>query len=66
MPEAAARQRVDNAVAQLQFAKAKVTEAAEAARKATVAFLTAMAISLFVGAFIAAVAGALGGRLRDA
>ncbi|MBW8880241.1 MAG: hypothetical protein JF615_02105 [Asticcacaulis sp.] len=65
LPEAAARQRVDTAVSQLEAAKKKAADAAEKARKASVTLFTALAISLFVGAFIAAVSGALGGRLRD-
>ncbi|MCR6660583.1 MAG: hypothetical protein NVV72_15020 [Asticcacaulis sp.] len=62
-PEAEAR--VDNTLAQIDVAKAKATKAAEDARKAMVAFHTALCISLLVGAFIACVTAALGGRLRD-
>jgi hypothetical protein len=49
------------------FAKAKATaaDAADAARKAAAAFAFATCISMLVGAFVASVAGALGGRLRD-
>ncbi|EGF92366.1 hypothetical protein ABI_08020 [Asticcacaulis biprosthecium C19] len=42
------------------------TTVVEKVRQAGVGFSTALAISLFVGAFIASVAGAIGGRLRDA
>lgn len=40
-------------------------EAADAARKAVAAFAGFTALSLVIGAFIASVAGAIGGRLRD-
>jgi len=40
-------------------------EAAEAARKATVAFAFYSSLSLLIGAFIGSVAGALGGYHRD-
>lgn len=62
-PEAEAR--VNNTLTQIDAAKAKATQAAEDARKAMIAFHTALCISLLVGAFIASVAAALGGRLRD-
>ena len=39
--------------------------AAETARKAGVTFALVGALSLFIGAFIASAAAALGGRLRD-
>ena len=38
---------------------------ADAARKAAIAFATFTGLSMVVGAFIAAVCGAIGGRLRD-
>lgn len=40
-------------------------ETADAARKAGVAFATFTGVSMLVGAFIASVCGAIGGRLRD-
>jgi hypothetical protein len=40
-------------------------EAADAARKAAAAFATFTGLSLVIGAFIGAVSGAIGGRLRD-
>ncbi len=40
-------------------------EAADAARKAAAAFAGFTGLSLVIGAFIASVAGAIGGRLRD-
>ncbi len=60
-----AESRIDHAIARIDEARAKTAQAAEAARKATVGFSFALFISLLVGAFIASVAAALGGRLRD-
>lgn len=58
MTQADAEARVDQVIGQMK-------ESAEAARKTavTVSFLTAL--SLVIGAFVAAAAGALGGRHRD-
>jgi len=53
-----AQKRVDNAIAQAQ-------QAANAARKAAMQFSIYMAFSMLVGAFVAAVAGRLGGHRRD-
>jgi hypothetical protein len=63
--EADATQRVDDVLAQIEAAKTKAKEAAETARKAglTTALLTV--VSLLIGAFIAAVAAAYAGQLRD-
>jgi hypothetical protein len=57
--------RVNHAIAQADDAKAKAKEAADKARKvaATTALFTF--ISLLIGAFIACVAAAMGGRHRD-
>ncbi len=44
---------------------ARATEATETTRKAIVGFSFASFLSLLIGAFIASVAAALGGRLRD-
>jgi hypothetical protein len=65
LSQSEAEARVNNTLAQIDSAKAKATQAAEEARKAMIAFHTALCISLLVGAFIASVAAALGGRLRD-
>lgn len=62
-PEATAR--VDAVLAQVQAAKVKAQEAADAARKASATFALLGALSLIIGAFIASVAAALGGRQRD-
>ena len=57
LSQAAAEARVNNTLAQV--------DAAKDARKAMIAFHTALCISLLVGAFIASVTAALGGKLRD-
>ena len=63
--EADAKARIDSVLQQAADAKIKAQQAADAARKgaATVALLGALA--LFIGAFIAGAAAALGGRQRD-
>lgn len=63
--EADAKARIDNVLQQAEDAKNKAQQAADTARKgaATVALLGALA--LFIGAFIAGAAAALGGRQRD-
>ncbi|MEJ0020584.1 MAG: hypothetical protein WDN25_29350 [Acetobacteraceae bacterium] len=60
-----AEKRVDDVAAQAKAAVEKAKEAADAARKAaaTASFFTFF--SMLVGAFIASVAGAIGGRHRD-
>lgn len=71
-----AQQRVDGVVAQIDQAKAKAAamadegkakarEAADSARKAGITTSLLMVLSLAIGAFVASVAAALGGRLRD-
>lgn len=63
--QADAERRVDETLAQVDAAAATARQAADAAREAglTAAFLTFL--SLLIGAFIASVSAALGGRLRD-
>lgn len=61
-----ANKRVDQAVATEQAATAKALQAANAARKAALSFALYSFFSMLVGAFIACVAGAIGGRQRDA
>lgn len=63
--EADAKARIDSVLQQAEDAKNKAKQAADTARKgaATVALLGALA--LFIGAFIAGAAAALGGRQRD-
>lgn len=63
--EADARSRVDTVLGQIEAAKVKAQEAADAARKAAATTALVGAISLLVGAFIASAAAALGGKQRD-
>jgi hypothetical protein len=58
VPITDAQQRVNDFIA-------KATDAADAARKAGAQSALYLALSLLVGAFIASVSAALGGRLRD-
>jgi len=60
-----AQKRVDDAIAQLQAAKAKAQSAADVARKAAATTAMMLALSMIVGAFIASTAGAIGGHRRD-
>ncbi|MDI7775287.1 hypothetical protein [Asticcacaulis sp. EMRT-3] len=60
-----ADQRVSATLNDIEAAKQKMAQTAEATRKAMVGFFTALFISLLVGAFIASVSAAIGGRLRD-
>jgi hypothetical protein len=61
-----AQKRLNTVIAQEKAAADKARQAADAARKATAATALYLGLSMLVGAFIAAVSGALGGRLRDA
>ncbi|WP_337268428.1 hypothetical protein [Oryzifoliimicrobium ureilyticus] len=63
--EADARARVDNVLNQINDAKQKAQQAADAARKVAATTAIIGAISLLVGAFISSVAAALGGKQRD-
>jgi hypothetical protein len=60
-----ARARVDEFVAGVQDSVTKVKAEADAARKAAAKAAIFTALSLLVGAFIASVSAALGGRWRD-
>lgn len=60
-----AEKRVDQAISKVKEIEVKAREATDAARKAGAYFSLFTAISMIIGAFIAAVAGALGGRHRD-
>jgi hypothetical protein len=57
--------RVDRAVTNINDAKAKAKDAADKARKAAATLSLFTFLSLAIGAFISAVAGAMGGRCRD-
>ena len=63
--ESDAQRRADDTVAHLKAAGDKARAAAEAARKATELTALFTALSMLIGAFIASVSAALGGRLRD-
>lgn len=63
--QADAGARVNTMVAEIETAKQQSAAAAEKARKAAVGFSTILFLSLLIGAFIACVSAALGGRLRD-
>jgi hypothetical protein len=60
-----AQKRVDDFVAAAMQGEAKVKAEADTARKAAAEASIYTALSLLVGAFIASVSAALGGRLRD-
>ncbi|HEY4969798.1 MAG TPA: hypothetical protein VII35_07825 [Steroidobacteraceae bacterium] len=60
-----AQKRVDEFVANMQDAVIKAKADADAARKAAAEAAIYTALSMLVGAFIASVSAALGGRLRD-
>ena len=65
LSEADAQARVDGVLQRINDAKTKAKEAADAARKAGITFSLLSALSLIIGAFIASVAAAYGGRQRD-
>jgi hypothetical protein len=60
-----ARKRVNDVLAQEQAAETKARQAADAARRAGAAMSIYTGVSMLIGAFIACVAAALGGRQRD-
>jgi len=60
-----AQKRVDEVTANAMQVEAKVKADADAARKAAAETAIYIALSMLVGAFIASVSAALGGRLRD-
>jgi hypothetical protein len=60
-----AQRRVEDFISAVMEAEAKVKAEADRARKAAAEASVYLALSLLVGAFIACVAAALGGRLRD-
>lgn len=63
--QADAQARVDNFVAAVTQAQSKLKAEADSARKAAAEASIYLALSLLIGAFIASVAAALGGRIRD-
>jgi hypothetical protein len=60
-----AQTRVNDVLTQEQAAAVKAKQVADAARKASASAMVFTFVSLLIGAFIASVAGAIGGRLRD-
>jgi hypothetical protein len=60
-----AAQRLDSAISQMKAAEAKAKQTPDAARKAAAATWFFTAFSMLIGAFIACVAAAYGGGLRD-
>lgn len=65
LSEADAKARVDTVLKQIDDAKVATQEAADTARKSASTTALLAALSLFIGAFIACAAAALGGRQRD-
>jgi len=63
--QADAQKRVDDFIASMTESHGKTQAAADAAREAAAQLSIYLALSLLVGAFIASVSAALGGRLRD-
>jgi hypothetical protein len=60
-----AKTRVDSVIAQAKAVDEKAKQAADTARKAAATFSIFAALSMLIGAFIASVAAAYGGSLRD-
>jgi len=65
IPASEAQQRVNDFAAAVIGAETKAKETADSARKAAAEASIYTALSLLIGAFIASVAAAIGGRLRD-
>lgn len=63
--QADAEKRVDDVIAQAKAAETKARQIADATRKAGAYLSIFTAVSMLIGAFIAAAAAALGGRHRD-
>lgn len=61
-----AEKRIDDVMTQIKAVEEKARQGADAARKASASTSFFLFFSMLIGAFIAAAAGALGGRLRDA
>jgi hypothetical protein len=65
MSQAYAQARVDSFVTSVNEAQTKIKADADAARKAAAQASIYLALSMLIGAFIASVSAALGGRIRD-
>jgi hypothetical protein len=66
MSQQDAEKRVEDVVAQMKAAADKAKQAADMARKATAKASFYLFFAMLIGAFIASVAGVMGGRQRDA
>ena len=64
-PAADAQQRVNEVITQIDQATAKARDTANVARKAAITISLMVALSLIIGAFVASVAAAYGGQVRD-
>jgi hypothetical protein len=60
-----AQKRVSAVIAQEKAAQVKARQLADQGRKAAAAFTLYLGLSMLIGAFIACVSAAMGGRLRD-
>ena len=65
IPQAQAERRVDSFVEETLAVQTRAKAAADKARKAAAETSIYLALSMLIGAFIASVSAALGGRLRD-
>jgi hypothetical protein len=65
MSQAYAQARVDSFIGSVNEAQAKLKADADAAKRAAAQASIYLALSMLIGAFIASVSAALGGRLRD-
>jgi len=65
MPQADAEKRVNDVIGQIDAAKTQAQKTADDARKAGIKLSLLMFVSLLIGAFIASVSAAYGGRQRD-
>jgi hypothetical protein len=66
IPQADAEKRIDDVVAKMRAVEDKARQAADVARKAAASLAFFTFFSMLIGAFIACVAAAIGGRQRDA
>jgi hypothetical protein len=65
LSQADAEKRVDNVIAKVKAAETKARQVADATRKAGAYLSIYTGVTMLIGAFIATVAAALGGRHRD-
>lgn len=65
VPQSDAQARVDGFITAIEQARSKLKADADAARKAAAEASIYLALSMLIGAFIASVSAALGGRIRD-